>query len=271
MATFLYKLGRLAFRRRHFVALIWVALLTLAGVGAASAPPAGNSSFSIPGTEAQKAFDLLEQRFPGASADGATARVVFKAPAGETMTDAGNKATVEKTVDELADGSEVASVADPYTGNAVSEDGTIAYASVKYDVSGMELEESTKDALEDAAQQARDAGLTVEIGGDALQAVPETGATEVIGIAVAAVVLVITFGSLVSAGLPLLTALIGVGIGVSSITALASALELGSTTSILAMMIGLAVGIDYALFIVSRYRAELAEGREREEIGRAHV
>ncbi|TDT32407.1 RND superfamily putative drug exporter [Streptomyces sp. BK208] len=270
MATFLYKLGRLAFRRRHFVALIWVALLTLAGVGAASAPPAGNSSFSIPGTEAQKAFDLLEQRFPGASADGATARVVFKAPSGEKMTDAGNKATVQKTVDELADGSEVASVADPYRGNAVSKDGSVAYASVKYDVSGMELEESTKDALEDAAQQARDAGLTVEIGGDALQAVPETGATEVIGIAVAAVVLVITFGSLVSAGLPLLTALIGVGIGVSSITALASALELGSTTSILAMMIGLAVGIDYALFIVSRYRAELAEGREREEAaGRA--
>ncbi|MFC8874407.1 MULTISPECIES: MMPL family transporter [Streptomyces] len=270
MATFLYKLGRLAFRRRHFVALIWVALLTLAGVGAASAPPAGNSSFSIPGTEAQKAFDLLEQRFPGASADGATARVVFKAPSGEKMTDAGNKATVEKTVGDLADGSEVASVADPYTGNAVSKDGTIAYASVKYDVSGMELEESTKDALEDAAQQARDAGLTVEVGGDALQAVPETGATEVIGIAVAAVVLVITFGSLVAAGLPLLTALIGVGIGVSTITALASALELGSTTSILAMMIGLAVGIDYALFIVSRYRAELAEGREREEAaGRA--
>ncbi|MEU1045839.1 MMPL family transporter [Streptomyces sp. NPDC005897] len=270
MATFLYKLGRLAFRRRHFVALIWVALLTLAGVGAASAPPAGNSSFSIPGTEAQKAFDLLEQRFPGQSADGATARVVFKAPSGEKMTDADNKAAVHKTVDELADGSEVASVADPYRGNAVSKDGTVAYASVKYDVSGMELEESTKDALEDAAQQARDAGLTVEIGGDALQAVPETGATEIIGIAVAAVVLVITFGSLVAAGLPLLTALIGVGIGVSSITALASALELGSTTSILAMMIGLAVGIDYALFIVSRYRAELAEGREREEAaGRA--
>ncbi|MFC9059597.1 MMPL family transporter, partial [Streptomyces sp. NPDC057074] len=270
MATFLYKLGRLAFRRRHFVALIWVALLTLAGVGAASAPPAGSTSFSIPGTEAQKAFDLLEQRFPGQSADGATARVVFKAPSGEKMTDAGNKATVKKTVDELADGSEVASVADPYTGNAVSKDGTIAYASVRYDVSGMELEESTKHALEDAAEQARESGLTVEVGGDALQAVPETGATEIIGIAVAAVVLVITFGSLVAAGLPLLTALIGVGIGVSSITALASALELGSTTSILAMMIGLAVGIDYALFIVSRYRAELAEGREREDAaGRA--
>jgi RND superfamily putative drug exporter len=270
VATFLYKLGRLAFRRRHVVALIWVALLTLAGVGAASAPAAGNSSFSIPGTEAQKAFDLLEQRFPGSSADGATARVVFKAPSGEKMTDAGNKATVEKTVQALADGSEVASVADPYKGHAVSKDGRIAYASVSYKVSGMELEDSSRDALEEAAQEARDAGLTVEIGGDALQTVPHTGSSEIIGIAVAAVVLVITFGSLIAAGLPLVTAIIGVGIGVSAITALAGTLDLGSTTSTLAMMIGLAVGIDYALFIVSRYRAELAEGRDREEaVGRA--
>ncbi|MFF0780951.1 MMPL family transporter [Streptomyces sp. NPDC003720] len=270
MATFLYKLGRLAFRRRHFVALIWVALLTLAGVGAASAPPAGSTSFSIPGTEAQKAFDLLEQRYPGMSADGATARVVFKAPDGGKMTDKANKATVRETVKELRSGSEVASVADPYAGHAVSKDGSVAYASVKYKVSGMELEDSAKDALKDAAQDARDAGLTVEIGGDALTATPETGSSEVIGIAIAAVVLVITFGSLLAAGFPLLTAIIGVGIGVSTISALASALDLGSTTSILASMIGLAVGIDYALFIVSRYRAELAEGREREDAaGRA--
>ncbi|GGW59225.1 MMPL family transporter [Streptomyces caelestis] len=270
MATFLYKLGRISFRRRHVVALIWVALLTLAGAGAASAPAAGNSSFSIPGTEAQKAFDLLEQRFPGASADGATARVVFKAPSGEKMTDPGNKATVQETVKELADGSEVVRVTDPYQAKAVSKDGSIAYAQVSYKVSGMELEDSSRDALEDSAQDARKAGLTVEVGGDALQTVPHTGTSEIIGIAVAAVVLVITFGSLVAAGLPLLTALIGVGIGVSSITALADALDLGSTTSTLAMMIGLAVGIDYALFIVSRYRAELAEGRDREDAaGRA--
>ncbi|GAA4547099.1 MMPL family transporter [Streptomyces collinus] len=270
MATFLYRLGRLAFRRRHFVALIWVALLTLAGFAAASAPTAGNTSFSVPGTEAQKAFDLLEQRFPGMSADGGTARVVFKAPAGGKMTDAAHRNTAQKTVDELGEGSEVASVADPYKADAVSKDGTIAYASVKYKVPGMELEDGTREALEDAAQDARDAGLTVEVGGDALQAQPETGAGEIIGIAVAAVVLVITFGSLVAAGLPLLTALIGVGIGVSAITALASALDLGSTTSTLASMIGLAVGIDYALFVVSRYRTELAEGREGEEAaGRA--
>jgi len=270
VATFLYKLGRLAFRRRHFAALIWVALLTLAGVGAASAPVAGSSSFSIPGTEAQKAFDLLESRFPGMSADGATARVVFKAPAGEKMADKDNKAAVEKAVKVLGTGSEVTSVTDPFKVHAVSKDGTIAYASVRYEVSGMELKDASKDALKAAAQDARHSGLTVEVGGDALQATPETGSSEVIGIAIAAVVLVITFGSLIAAGLPLLTALIGVGIGVSTITALASVLDLGSTTSTLAMMIGLAVGIDYALFIVSRYRAELAEGREREEAaGRA--
>ncbi len=170
MATFLYKLGRLAFRRRHFVALIWVALLTLAGVGAASAPAAGTTSFSIPGTEAQKAFDLLEQRFPGASADGATGRMVFKAPEGQKMTDAANKATVAKTVKALGDGSEVVSVTDPFTTNAVSQDGTVAYTSVKYTLPGMELSESTKEALEAAGDDARATGLTVDVGGDALQA-----------------------------------------------------------------------------------------------------
>ncbi|MFC9623659.1 MMPL family transporter [Streptomyces sp. NPDC056930] len=271
MATFLYKLGRLAFRRRRYVALIWVALLALAGFGAASASTATSSSFSIPGTEAQKAFDLLEQRFPDSSADGATARVVFKAPDGQKMTDPANKAEVKKIAGDLKSGSDqIASVTDPYTGNAVSKDGSTAYVSVSYKVNSMELTDATRDALEDAGHTAQKSGMTVEIGGDALQAMPETGATEIIGVAIAAVVLVITFGSLIAAGLPLLTALIGVGIGVSTITALANVLDLGSTTSTLAMMIGLAVGIDYALFIVSRYRAELADGREREEAaGRA--
>ncbi|MFI6089121.1 MMPL family transporter [Streptomyces sp. NPDC051218] len=271
MATFLYKLGRLAFRRRHFVALIWVALLTLAGVGAASAPTAASSSFSIPGTEAQKAFDLLEERAPEASADGASAKVVFKAPDGEKITDPANEAEIEKTVAALKSGSdEVARADSPFKTKTVSKDGSTAYASVSYKVTSMELTDESRDALEKTTDEARESGLTVEVGGDALQAMPETGATEIIGIAVAAVVLVITFGSLIAAGLPLLTALIGVGIGVSTITALASALDLGTTTSTLAMMIGLAVGIDYALFIVSRYRGELADGRDREEAaGRA--
>ncbi|MBL1117094.1 MMPL family transporter [Streptomyces sp. 110] len=271
MATFLYKLGRFAFRRRGFVALIWVALLAVAGVGAATASQPANDSFSIPGTEAQKAFDLLEQRFPGGNADGATARVVFRAPSGEKMTDPDNKAVVTKTVADLkASSPQIASVADPYQSHAVSKDGTTAYILTSYKVNAMELEDPAKDGLKDVGDKAQKSGLTVQIGGDALQEMPETGSTEIIGIAISAVVLAITFGSLVAAGLPLLTALIGVGIGISSITALATTLGLSTTTSTLAMMIGLAVGIDYALFIVSRYRAELAEGRDREEAaGRA--
>ncbi|MFD4870663.1 MMPL family transporter [Streptomyces sp. NPDC058412] len=273
MATFLYRLGRGAFRRRGLVALLWVALLFAAGFGAASAGAPTSGSFSIPGTEAQKAFDLLDEKFPGMAADGATARIVIKAPEGAKVTDPGPKAEVQKIVSDLKTGpgaDEISSVADPYEAQAVSQDGSTAYASVKYKVSGMELKDVTRDALKDSGEAAKAAGLNVQIGGDALMAAPETGSGEIIGIAVAAIVLVITFGSLIAAGLPLLTALIGVGIGVSSITALANVLDLGSTTSTLAMMIGLAVGIDYALFIVSRYRVELAEGRERDEAaGRA--
>ncbi|MGA5008087.1 MMPL family transporter [Streptomyces koyangensis] len=273
MATFLYSIGRFAFRRRRLVALVWVALLALAGVGAATASTATSNSFSIPGTEAQRAFDLLEERYPGQSADGASARVVFKAPEGEKITAPENAAEVSGIVKELQDGSDqIASVADPFDEKApaVSRDGTTAYISVTYDVSSFELTDETRDSLENAGNEAREGGMTVEIGGDALMVMPETGITEVIGVVVAGIVLVITFGSLVAAGLPLITALIGVGIGVSTITALASVMDLGSTTATLAMMIGLAVGIDYALFIVSRYRAELAEGREREEAaGRA--
>ncbi len=271
MATFLYKLGRLTFRRRGFVALIWVALLAVAGIGAATASTATSSSFSIPGTEAQRAFDLLEERNPGGSADGATARVVFNAPGDEKVTDAGNKGEITGMVKELQSGSDqVAGVADPFRSKAVSQDGSTAYISVTYKVSSMELTDKTRDALEGVGKDAQDSGMKVEIGGDALQVMPHTGTAEIIGVVIAAVVLVITFGSLIAAGLPLVTALVGVGIGVSTITALATVMDLGSTTSILAMMIGLAVGIDYALFIVSRYRAELAEGREREEAaGRA--
>ncbi|MEU3469446.1 MMPL family transporter [Streptomyces sp. NPDC006687] len=273
MATFLYRLGRGAFRRRGLVALIWVALLVAAGFGAATAAAPTSGSFSIPGTEAQRAFDLLDKKFPGMSADGATARIVVKAPAGAKVTDQGPKAEVEKLISGLKQGegaAQVASVDDPYRTQAVSKDGSTTYITVKYKVSGMELKDVTRDALKDSGHDAQKAGLQVEIGGDALMEAPETGSGEAIGILIAGIVLVITFGSLIAAGLPLLTALIGVGIGVSSITALANVLDLGSTTSTLAMMIGLAVGIDYALFIVSRYRVELAEGRDRDEAaGRA--
>ncbi|WP_406109619.1 MMPL family transporter [Streptomyces sp. NBC_01003] len=271
MATFLYKLGRLSFRRRRYVALLWVLLLGGIGYASSAAPAPPADSFSMPGTDSQKAFDLLDERFPAASAEGATARVVIRAPEGEKITDPAAKAEVKQLVTALGKGSQVAGVADPYKANAVSKDGTTAYASVTYKVISTELTDKTHDALTDATDKTRAEGFTVETGGDAVQAEQEMGGSaELIGIAVSAVVLVITFGSLIAAGLPLLTAIIGVGIGVSGIAALGSVLNLSGTTSTLAMMIGLAVGIDYALFIVSRYRAEIAEGREPEEAaGRA--
>ncbi|MFD9905053.1 MMPL family transporter [Streptomyces sp. NPDC059063] len=271
MATFLYKLGRMAFRRRWWMALIWVLLFIGAGVAASSAPKAPADSFSMPGTESQKAFDLLDERFPETSADGATARVVVRAPKGEKIDAAENKAKVEKLVDRLGKGAKVTKVDDPFKTNAVSKDRTTAYATVSYKVTGMELSDKNKEALTKLLEDTRKDGLTVEAGGDAVETEQSMGGSaEMIGIAVSAVVLIITFASLVAAGMPILTALIGVGIGISSITALASTLELSSTTSTLAMMIGLAVGIDYALFIVSRYRAEIAEGRTPEDAaGRA--
>ncbi|MER7117035.1 MMPL family transporter [Saccharomonospora azurea] len=270
MATMLYRLGRFAFRRRGLVAVLWVLILAAVGGAAATTSSTASTAISIPGTEAQQAFELLEERFPGSKPDGATARVVFQAPEGEKLTDADHRETIGDIVADLAQGSQVQQAVDPFQAQSVSRDATIAYTQVTYDGSALELTDATRDALQAAADQGRDAGLAVEIGGDALLTIPETGATEVIGVLIAAVVLLVTFGSLIAAGLPLATALVGVGISVAVITLLTQTLELDSTTPILATMIGLAVGIDYSLFIVSRYRAELAEGRAPlDAIGRA--
>ncbi|HEY9370311.1 MMPL family transporter [Streptomyces sp.] len=264
MASFLSKLGRFAFRRRGLVVLFWVVALVGAGFAAstAAAPPA--DAFSMPGTESQKAFDLLQAKFPDARADGAAARVVIRAPGTEKITSPARKAQVEKLVADLMKAPQVAGVADPFKANAVSGDRTTTYAYVTYTASATELTDAAHDGLTDAMETARDTGLVVEAGGDAVKIEQAMGGTgEKLGILISAVVLLLTFGSLVAAGMPLLTAMIGVGIGISGITALGSTLGLSATTSTLAMMIGLAVGIDYALFIVSRYRSEIAEGRER--------
>ncbi|MEU6169124.1 MMPL family transporter [Streptomyces tanashiensis] len=264
MATFLSRLGRFAFRRRGLVVVLWLLAFFGAGFAAstAAAPPA--DTFSMPGTESQKAFDLLQEKFPDARADGAAARVVVRAPGAEKITSPARRAQVERLVADLAEAPQVAVVADPFVTNAVSGDRTAVYAYVTYQAKATELTDAAHDGLTGAMERARDAGLAVEAGGDAVeieQAMSGTG--EKLGILVSAVVLLLTFGSLIAAGMPLLTAMIGVGIGISAITALGSTLGLSSTTSTLAMMIGLAVGIDYALFIVSRYRSEIAEGRDR--------
>jgi RND superfamily putative drug exporter len=245
--------------------LIWVAVLGAVGFGAAKAPAAPDPNNSMPGIESQKAFDLMEQRFPGAKADGANARIVFVAPDGQKITAAENKKTIDKLVDEAA-GSQVASAVSPFQANAISKDATTAYATVTYKVKADDLTDASKNHLEDAIAQARHAGLTVEVGGDALATQPAAGGSaEAIGIAIAALVLLITFGSLTAAGLPLLTAIIGVGVSMAAIMALSSAFGLSSTTGTLATMLGLACGIDYAVFIVSRYREERAKGHTPQE------
>ncbi|MCX4846918.1 MMPL family transporter [Streptomyces sp. NBC_00893] len=263
MATFLYRLGRFSFRRRRLVALLWVVILAACGFAAAKAPAAVEDGFSMPGTESQKAFDLLDQRFPGSNSHGADARIVFVAPEGQKVTASANKAAIEKIVADVAGGDQVKGALDPFKmAGAVSKDGRTAYSTVSYDVQSIDLTDATTKALEDTAKAGRDAGLTVELGGSAL--IPEGepgGTTELVGVAAAAVVLLITFGSLAAAGLPLLTAIVGIGVGVASIVATG----MSTTTTTLALMLGLAVGIDYALFIVSRYRTERTEGHDAEE------
>ncbi|MFL9655174.1 MMPL family transporter [Streptomyces sp. PB17] len=266
MAAFLYRMGRLAFRRRWTVALVWAAVLAAVGLAGMTAPEAEEEPFSMPGIESQEAFDLMEERFPGAAADGATARVVFVSPNGEKVTASENKEAVEAAIAELADGTQVASTVDPYESGAVSEDGSTAYTTVTYKVDAAGLTDASRGHLDESLEHARDSGLTVEAGGDAMEDMGgPSGTAEAIGVSVAAVVLLITFGSLAAAGLPLLTALIGVGISLFAITALAGPLGLADTTSTVAIMLGLAVGIDYALFIVSRYREERAKGRTAQE------
>jgi RND superfamily putative drug exporter len=266
MATLLYRLGRAAFRWRWCVTLLWVAVLGAVGFAATKAPAAPDDGFTMPGIESQRAFDLLEQRFPGTAADGASARIVFVAPNGEKVTATENRAAIEKLVTEAADGSQVASAVDPFAAKAVSKDASTAYSTVTFKVKADDLTGAAKTHLERAIDTARDAGLTVEVGGDALATQPAAGGSaEAIGIAIAAVVLLITFGSLAAAGLPLLTAILGVGISMSAVLALGSAFGLSETTGTLATMLGLACGIDYALFVVSRYREEREKGHAPRE------
>ncbi len=203
MATFLYR-SRPTRSTPRLVALLWVAILVGAGVAASTAPRPARRLLPMPGTESQKAFDLLDERFPAASAEGATARVVIRAPDGGSISDPAGKAKVEELVTALGDGPQVSSVADPFKADAVSEDGTTAYASVTYKVNAMELTDQARDSLTAATDDARSDGFTVETGGDAVMAEQEMGGTaELIGIGVAAIVLLLTFGSLVAAGMPL--------------------------------------------------------------------
>lgn len=270
MATFLYRLGRLSYRRRGRVLAAWVLVLALAGLGAATLSGPMSNTFSVPGTESQAALDLVEERMPGSGADGATARVVFVADDGATVASPDARAAVAQTVEELRALPDVASVADPYESRAVSRDGSTAYATVSYAVQAEQITPEERERLFDVGGAAEDAGLSVHVGGEAAQGAPEEQASEAVGMGVAAVVLVLTFGSLLAAGLPLVTAVVGVGLGSLGLAIAAGFTDLSATSGTLATMLGLAVAIDYSLFVVSRHRHELLTGRTGEEsAGRA--
>ncbi|TDD67464.1 MMPL family transporter [Actinomadura darangshiensis] len=251
MAVLLARLGRFCFRRRQLVVLLWTGLLVAAVSGAAVLSEPAPDTFSVPGTEAQRANDLVESRFPAAG--GAAARIVF---AGPSLTAPETRAAVGQAAARIKAAPEVAEVGDPYA--AVSPDGRTAFAEIAYRVPAYELTDADREALHEAATVP---GVRVELSGDAV-APPGEGAGELLGVAAAAIVLLVALGSVVAAGLPLLTAATGIGIGVSVITAMSAFTELNSDTPALALMLGLAVAIDYALFVISRYRQEVLDGRE---------
>ncbi|MDN5716966.1 MAG: MMPL family transporter [Janibacter sp.] len=299
MAHALYRLGRLAHRRWPAFLIGW--LIVLVGIGAAAGTLSKplSDKFTIPGIESEQTQNLQQELFPNTqdAFDQATGTVVVQAPQGEKLSDPANTAIVDTL---LADLREVPQAGDPeqfvnpvkaakgveqtYRDNAqqngqptavaeanaaavspLTEDGRTGLIQWTFDVDTVtDVEQGSRDAVTAAVDDARDAGLTVEATGSGMQGMPEMGMTsELIGVAIALLVLVLTFGSLVAAGLPILTALVGVGIGITGITASTAFFDLGTTTPILASMLGLAVGIDYALFILSRYRTELRHTTDR--------
>ncbi len=267
MASLLHRIGRGSVRHRRIVLVVWLVVLFGVGALAASFSAPTSDAFSIPGTESQRAMDLLAERFPDRP-DGASTMVVFAAPEGGDLESDEVRAGIATAVENLEAAPQVVEVTDPMlTLLMPGVDGDVAFASVTYDASMMDVESSTLEAIQDAVEPAEAAGLQVEFGGEVYPGgeVDIGGLSEALGLLIAIVVLLITFGSLVAAGLPIITALIGVGTGIAGITALSGVIDLSSTAPTLATMIGLAVGIDYALFIVSRHRQNLAAGMTPED------
>ncbi|PWC03879.1 MMPL family transporter [Agromyces badenianii] len=267
MALLLHRIGRFAFRRAWYVIVAWaLALGALLGAGLGLGGQL-QDSFAIPGTESQTAIDQLAAVFPQTA--GASAKAVVEAPDGASVESESFRAAIEAMEAEIEQVDGVASVLGPfdeYAGDQISGDGRTAYVQVQFDGPVTDVTAESLDAVTATGELARDAGLAVAFGGDVFQ---ETSfgltITEVFGVLFAAVVLIITFGSLLSAGMPLLTALVGVGAAFGGISIVAAFTTVSSTAPMLAVMIGLAVGIDYALFILSRHRTQLARGQDPEE------
>ncbi|MDN5740961.1 MMPL family transporter [Corynebacterium casei] len=292
MAKFLFRVGRWSYLNKWKVIIAWVLLLAGVGGAAAALMKPMTSEFSISGTPAIEATYRTVELFPegGNPANAASVNLVFKAPDGEKLSDPENSEAIDEVItyleDNLAMGDTMRfgnpiefspefeqGVVDQFTEmglpeeaaredadnlSMVNEDETIAYTTFNFDAeSPYSVEQSDKDIVTDAMNIGRDLGLQVEAGGAGFgDEIAVNTTSELIGLGVAFLVLIFTFGSLVSAGMPLISAVIGVGLGSLGLFIATHWVELNNITPVLAVMIGLAVGIDYALFILSRYRSE---------------
>ena len=259
MGNSLHKLGAFAFKRPFAIIGFWVVILAILGFTASQFIKPTSSAISIPGTEAQKALDRMSELFPDAGAG--SARIVFAAPEGKTI-DA-YKQTISDSTTAFSQLDDVTQVVDPFTNTAaVSSDKRIAYTQLQLKNGAGNITDSFIHSVEKVVEKARPSGLQVEMGGDVVQRAPSDiiGVGEVGGLVLALVVLAMTLGSLVAAGMPLITALVAVGVSMAGLFSLSQVMTISSTTPVLAVMLGLAVGIDYSLFIINRYRTYVREG-----------
>ncbi len=230
-----------------------------------------SDTFRIPDTQSQEALDLLERDFPSAAGDNAL--VVFETPDG--ITSATAQPPISASIAALGKIPNVTSVTNPYgpVGKAfISKSGNIAIVTVQFDTKAQDLQKDVFDQLEAATAPATQADIKVAYGGAVVDYAdqPPSGNADLIGLLAAVVILLFAFGSVVAMGLPILTALFGLGVGISLVHVIASFAEIGTVAPVLATMIGLGVGIDYSLFIVTRYRENLASGLDVEAaVGRS--
>jgi RND superfamily putative drug exporter len=249
------------------VILLWLAALVVVG-GAGNSLGAGYSNaFSLKGTESAKVLDLLGQVLPEQSGEGDT--VVWHTDTG-SVRDASVRQRIDPVLAKIAKQQDVGSVGSPYgpAGAAqISKDGRTAYATVTYTKLGNDLTDAEAKLLIDTAHSARTAGLAVEVGGNKPAQVeqPIPALAEGVGIAAAGVVLFLALGSLFGMLLPIITALFGIGISSSGIILLSHAMSVADFSPQLATLVGLGVGIDYALFIVTRHRKGIVRGKTPEE------
>jgi len=249
------KIARWTMAHRRTVVVAWI--VAVVGIFAVSSAVGKKtaSSFTLPGTGSQHAVDLLQSRFPAQAGD--ADQIVFHAKTGR-LTDAADRAAINATVARVGRLPHVTNVVSPYAQGqrAISRDGTIGFATVDFDQRANALPTAAVDRVISTAQSARSSTLDVELGGQAIEQAQQAslGFATVVGIAAAIVILLISFGSFSAMGLPIATALLGLGAGIGVITLASHVIDMPSFASELALMIGLGVGVDYALFIVTRFR-----------------